>query len=289
MFKTILVPLRGDDGDKPSLGTALAVASLFGGHIEVAHMQSRPRMLATAIGANPAQIVSGLPSASALREYDEDSSRRARQQYEKFCSAAKIRQTGTPHTRKAVSAAWVDQDGDTVEQVVRLGRRCDVVVLHAGLPGNGGFAPKEAGEIILSRGGPVILAPSRPPAKIARKIAIAWKDTPEISATLSAAMPLLYQAAKIFVVSVSEQDAPADPSVDDIVQRLRWHDLDAAADRIKTRGSSPAVSLIKHVEKLGADLLVMGAYGRNRMHEFVFGSFTNQVLLGASVPVFLSH
>jgi hypothetical protein len=40
MFKTILVPLRGDGGDMASLGTAFAAATPFDGHIGVVHVQS---------------------------------------------------------------------------------------------------------------------------------------------------------------------------------------------------------------------------------------------------------
>jgi hypothetical protein len=39
VFKTILVPVRGDGGDKVSLGTAFAVATLFDGHIDVVHIK----------------------------------------------------------------------------------------------------------------------------------------------------------------------------------------------------------------------------------------------------------
>lgn len=290
MFKTILVPVRGDDGDKASLGTALSFATLFGGHIEVAHTRCSPPVVAASGGGkNTTEVISELQYASSLRDWDRHSGQRARRQFRKFCTDAKIARADTPGRKRGVSASWISGEGDEIEWIVRLGRGSDVVVLHAAQPDEGGFSPEETGEIILSRGGPVILAPSQPPTRIARTIAIAWKGTAEATATLSAAMPLLYQAEKIFVVSVSEKGAAIDPSVDDVVRRLRRHDLNVVPDRIAADRRSAAAGLKEHVDDLKADLLVMGAYGHNRMRQFIFGSFTKEVLLGASIPVFLSH
>jgi nucleotide-binding universal stress UspA family protein len=289
MFKAILVPIRGDGGDKASLGTALAVATLFGSHIDVVHIQSTLPLVVPAAGPTSAQMISGLQYVSALRECDRNRRHRARRQYKQFCANAKIPQMTGPHNKKTVSASWADREGDETDQIIRMADRHDLIVLRAVPGGEGGFSPEEAGEIILCCGGPVMLAPSRPSPNIARKIAIAWKNTPEAAGALTAAMPLLYRADQIFVIGVCDDEQSRDPSVDNVVARLHWHGLNAVAEHVACNQSSPATPLMDHVGSLGADLLVMGAYGRNRMREYIFGSFTKQVLSGASLPVFLSH
>ncbi|MER8823943.1 universal stress protein [Mesorhizobium sp. M0991] len=40
---------------------------------------------------------------------------------------------------------------------------------------------------------------------------------------------------------------------------------------------------------MGADLLVMGAYGHSRMRDFVVGGATKSVLGDLRLPVLLSH
>jgi nucleotide-binding universal stress UspA family protein len=40
---------------------------------------------------------------------------------------------------------------------------------------------------------------------------------------------------------------------------------------------------------LGADLIVMGAYGHSRMRELVLGGATRTVLESMTVPVLMSH
>jgi len=47
--------------------------------------------------------------------------------------------------------------------------------------------------------------------------------------------------------------------------------------------------LLKEVENIDADLLVMGAYGRSRMRERVFGGATRRVLEEALIPVLMQH
>lgn len=49
----------------------------------------------------------------------------------------------------------------------------------------------------------------------------------------------------------------------------------------------PAAAIAEHVEKSGADLLVMGAYGHSRIRSMVIGSTTSEMLRACKVPVML--
>jgi nucleotide-binding universal stress UspA family protein len=40
---------------------------------------------------------------------------------------------------------------------------------------------------------------------------------------------------------------------------------------------------------MGADLLVMGAYGHSRLREFILGGVTRSLLQEMTIPVLLSH
>jgi nucleotide-binding universal stress UspA family protein len=41
--------------------------------------------------------------------------------------------------------------------------------------------------------------------------------------------------------------------------------------------------------ELGADLIVMGAYGRSRLRELILGGATHSMLKHMTVPVLMSH
>ena len=47
--------------------------------------------------------------------------------------------------------------------------------------------------------------------------------------------------------------------------------------------------ILSRVADLGADCLVMGAYGHSRLREFAFGGATREILHAMTVPVFMAH
>jgi nucleotide-binding universal stress UspA family protein len=47
--------------------------------------------------------------------------------------------------------------------------------------------------------------------------------------------------------------------------------------------------LLSRIADLGADLLVMGAYGHSRVRELLLGGATRAVLRSMTVPVLMSH
>jgi len=44
-----------------------------------------------------------------------------------------------------------------------------------------------------------------------------------------------------------------------------------------------------HALEIGADVIVMGAYGHSRVRDFVLGSATGGILRNLRLPVLLSH
>ena len=53
----------------------------------------------------------------------------------------------------------------------------------------------------------------------------------------------------------------------------------------------PRVSdiLLRHAKDLGADLVVMGAYGHSRFREAILGGATRYMLEQSEIPVFMAH
>jgi nucleotide-binding universal stress UspA family protein len=47
--------------------------------------------------------------------------------------------------------------------------------------------------------------------------------------------------------------------------------------------------LLSHATDLGADMIVMGAYGHSRLRETVLGGVTRHLLHHMTVPVLMSH
>lgn len=47
--------------------------------------------------------------------------------------------------------------------------------------------------------------------------------------------------------------------------------------------------MMRHVQDVNADMVVMGAYGHSRFREAILGGATRNMLEQAEVPVFLAH
>ncbi|MBT5710357.1 universal stress protein, partial [Candidatus Poribacteria bacterium] len=51
----------------------------------------------------------------------------------------------------------------------------------------------------------------------------------------------------------------------------------------------PSAAILGHIRENDTDLLVMGAYGRNRLTNFFVGSTTKATVQDAGIPIFLYH
>jgi nucleotide-binding universal stress UspA family protein len=65
--------------------------------------------------------------------------------------------------------------------------------------------------------------------------------------------------------------------------------IEAEVQVIPANRSGIPDTLAVAAEKCGADLLVMGAYGRSRAREILFGSCTDKLLERSDRPILLRH
>jgi len=115
---------------------------------------------------------------------------------------------------------------------------------------------------------------------------IAWDGGEEAAAALRGAIPLL-SGAEVHVLTVHEKQGGF-PSTG-ALRYLSRHGINAEFTEVERVGST-AESLSAAVARLQADLLVLGAYGRSRMREFLFGGVTRHFLHAkVGPPLFLAH
>lgn len=74
-----------------------------------------------------------------------------------------------------------------------------------------------------------------------------------------------------------------------IAETLRCHGIEASICDVKAGKTPIGEVLCAQATEHEADLLVMGAYGHARLHEFVFGGATRHVLKNMTIPVLFSH
>jgi nucleotide-binding universal stress UspA family protein len=293
MIKTILTAATGSDSDGAVLAAALAVARLFGAHLDVLHVRLDATTIAMAMATDAG---SGALTAGLIDRLEQDATERAAKaeaNFTRFCGQAGLTVSGTPTADSggAPSAEWHVESGEEPRWMATYGIAADLIVARRA-HGDEVSERSTLEAILLETGRPLLIpAATAVPAGFER-IAIAWKGTPQAARAVALAMPFLAHAREIVMLTVEE---PPEPGVDNpdaaerLLRNLAWHGLAARSERLKPGPESAAATLLAAATGERADLLVMGGYGHGRVREWVFGGFTQQVLADAPLPVLIVH
>jgi nucleotide-binding universal stress UspA family protein len=287
MIKAILVPATGSGADTAVFAAALVLARAFAAHLEFLHVRVDPAAMAATMAADAggAVMISGL-----VDQINQEASQRetaAKGLFQAFCERERLAVTELPSGQSGASANWVRQIGDEAEQVAEYGRSLDLLVIGRST-GNEGVAVDTIEAALLGSGRPVFVAPASPLSALPETIVIAWKAAPEAARAVTAAMPLLGVAKRILIVTVAEEPGLADKEGERLLASLRWHGFDVSTRHLQPGPHGAADTLLAAARDEGA-LVVMGAYGRSRLREWIFGGFTRHALRGAEVPVLMMH
>ena len=166
-----------------------------------------------------------------------------------------------------------------------VGQRNPGDVLTSGVPADFPEA------VMVASGRPAIVVPYIGcPAKVGDKVAIAWKETREAARALTAALPILRQAAQVHVVSWDEETGSTVRGARlDLASYLRRHGVEPIWHRGGPAPGNLGEALLSRVFDLGADLLVMGCYGHSRAREWVLGGTSRSILNAMTLPVLMAH
>ena len=168
-------------------------------------------------------------------------------------------------------------------------RAADVVVL--GRPMGKDLADPRmslsAGMALMAIGRPVLVVPPGVDHLPVKRVVIAWKNTAQTRRAISDAMPLLKIAQQVQVVRIADDDDQDD--LRDVVRFLGLHNVNATCFRRSADGGGVALALQKAAKAFDADLIVSGAYGHNRIREWLFGGVTRELLGAFPICCMMSH
>ena len=121
---------------------------------------------------------------------------------------------------------------------------------------------------------------------------VAWNDSRGSARAVSDALPLLRLAKRVVVISWNEAGAIENktlgPRLEALHRWLMWQGVSADVS-VETTGIGIAEAMLSRAADLGADLIVMGAYGHARWAERVLGGATRGLLTSMTIPVLMSH
>lgn len=279
MIKSILASLTGYGSDRTVLDTSIALARLFDARVDCLHVQLDP-------ASAEMMVRSGVPL-----EYERVERARlahARQEFEAVCKRNGLpSDSSSPSGAAGVSLNWRFVEGFDSIETPRRGQFHDLAVIARDQE----LPPWRLGQIVMNTGRPIVIAPAKPVETIGRKVAIGWKSGPESARMLATAMPLLVKAQKVLVyfVAEGESDDGKGGDMNELIAHLNAHGVDAEPARLSVGASTVAETIRQAAYNAGADLLAIGAYGRSRLRELVFGGVTREMLHDCALPVLMFH
>jgi nucleotide-binding universal stress UspA family protein len=291
MLKTILVAMTGFDSDRAALETAFLLGRPFEAHLQCLHIRPGQGQFISLLAATDMSGPIDGEIFEALRKEDKTRTEAARRSFDEFRERWSVPIAESPPGPNGVTIAWEERLGDDVEELIAKARVHDLIVI-ARAPDFTGLSPSAIGSILVGSGRPVLLAPSHAPGNLAPTIAIAWKQSAEAARAVTASMPLLEKASRIFVLAAAEGDGDAHKiveSAEGLRTQLRWHGLMAEVRSVVPGGREVPDAVMQTARDVGADMMVMGGYGHSRIWELVLGGFTRHVIREAPLPVLMFH
>jgi nucleotide-binding universal stress UspA family protein len=200
---------------------------------------------------------------------------------------AAIRQRAEQH---AVPCEVAHETGNLVTVMLDSERDADMVVL-----GQRGEHAAWAGEMLGSSVERMVRASIKPclitPEKFqpVTHLLLAYDGSVESGKALRAGIDLalaLQAAATILTACQREHEDSAAKVLQEARQQA--HDRGLKAHAQLTHGQAET-EILRFADSIGANLIVMGAYGHTRIREMIVGSVTTHVMRKATVPVLLSR
>jgi nucleotide-binding universal stress UspA family protein len=287
-MRSILVPVGGSQTDLPLFETALAAARPISGHLQFVHVHIGAGE--AAVHTPHAEFAMGPALSNALKDLDAAARTRsaaAAQHFRDFCRQSKVEVCDAPALSKGVTASWHEEEGRALKRILLRARHNDLVVVGRAKKANG-LPADFIEELLIGCGRPVLISASTPRSTLTGTIMVCWKETAEAARAVSAAMPFLTRADRVVVVSVAENEDLTE-AMSDVARQLAWNGVRAETRIIVPNGGAVPELLASAAQQYGADLVVLGAYGRSRMRQVLFGSCTHTVIRTADRPVLLMH
>lgn len=276
-YKTILVHLNDKRRAEAMLEPAVQLARRNNAHLIGMHVYA-------SVPASPVAIpygshVLGSIAAAEHKETDElaaiFSRMTAKQQFTAEWRALKV-----PHV-------------DLASVVMDHGRAADLIIAGQTDP-DWDLSPLMdfPERLALESGRPVLVVPYVGRyADIGRNVVIAWKSGREAARATFDALPMLEAADSVHILEVKQRADEATGLAPDttIAASLARHGIKPSVRTSIATDISVGDEILSRLADIGADLLVMGAYGHSRMREMVFGGVTRHIFRHMTVPALFSH
>lgn len=272
-LKDILVHIDQQDDGQLRIDAAVKLAQTHDAHLSGLHIIPDIFIPAYAEVHIPADI---------LQAQEQQAQAKAEKLAEKFRHTLEI---------NGCKGEWHCAKGFADQQINRYARYTDLVVLsqtrdesflsaYADLPD----------QVVMGCARPVLFIPYIGPKDvIGKRVMVAWSGTRESVRAVNDALPMLQKADSVEVLAINPPAQAGDIPTADICLHLARHDVKTQASQTVAKDIDVGDVLLSRAADNDIDLIVMGAYGHNRLRESILGGVTKHLLEHMTVPVLMSH
>lgn len=175
--------------------------------------------------------------------------------------------------------------------VARRALVCDVAIASRGLrEAEGGLFHPAIYAVLFDT--PIPLMLNATPMIQPKRIFAAWDTELPASRAMHAALPLLSAADEVIVGSFDPdmtETADGENPGSDLAKWLSRHDCNVTINQYPSGGEMIGAAIQRRATEVGADLVIMGAYGKSRLRELVFGGSTRSMIEQTKMPVLMAH
>lgn len=130
------------------------------------------------------------------------------------------------------------------------------------------------------------------PLPLPEHVFIAWNAGPASARAVHAGLRFITAAKTVTIACfdpITRADANGQEPGSDLARWLSHKGCTVTVNQYPTGGEEIGQVLINRAGDVGADLVILGAYGHTRLREAVFGGTSRTMIEQTGVPVFLAH
>jgi nucleotide-binding universal stress UspA family protein len=284
MLRRILVPVRGDGMGETLMAYAAQLAHLHKGHIVVAHCRFEPDKMRPYASTMPGFArKTMMAQATELANQEEQALREA---LHGIAENLDLKETENPDGTQA-TVSFVEETGRMADVIKHNGRLADLIVVSKPSRDRN-LGVNSLKSALFETGRPVLMCPKDhgPTDGLGKRVAIAWNGSLEAARTVGLTLPIVETADEITVLSGGKEEIHG-ATTEELVAYYALRGIDAKIHRFSAQ--KPHEALLSKTAEVGANLLIMGAYGQGHGREALFGGNTQAVVDTAEIPVLMAH
>jgi nucleotide-binding universal stress UspA family protein len=147
--------------------------------------------------------------------------------------------------------------------------------------------------VLFGSGRPVLLMPPEwRGERLFDTVVVGWDAKREAARAVHDALPLLRLARDVVIATVDAKPSSGGHGLapgKDLAIHLGRHGVTARVNNMDGMGRSEGRALLDCAIAVGADMLVLGAYGHSRAEEWLLGGVTRELTQTSPLPLFMSH